>query len=121
MSRVDEMNRVLRNLQTGTPELEAAALISEDGLVIATVLPQSVEEVRVAGMSAVLLNLGSRAGVELGRGGLQQVIIGGEQGYIVMVGATPGTLLLVLATKDAKLGLVFLEMQRAVTELRKIL
>lgn len=121
MSRIDEINKSLRALQSGTPELEAAALISEDGLVIASVLPQAVEELRVAGMSATLLNLGSRATVELGRGGLQQVIVRGEQGYIVMVNATPGTLLLVLATREAKLGLIFLEMQRTVAELRKIL
>lgn len=121
MSRVDELNRVLRALQSGTPEAEAAALISEDGLVIASVLPQSVEEVRVAGMSATLLSLGSRAAAELSRGHLEQVLIRGEKGYVVMVEAAPGTLLLVLTTQEAKLGLVFLEMKRAVADLRKVL
>lgn len=121
MSRIDELNRVLRTLQTGTPDLEAAALISEDGLVIASVLPQQVEEIRVAGMSATLLSLGTRAAAELARGGLKQVIIRGEKGYIVMINASAGTLLLVLSTQDAKLGLIFLEMERAVTEIRKIL
>jgi len=121
MSRVEELNRVLRTLSTGTPEIEAAAIISEDGLVISSVLPQQVEEVRVAGMSATLLSLGTRAAGELGRGALQQVLIRGERGYIVMLHASTGTLLLALTTQDAKLGLIFLEMRNAVTAIQKVL
>ncbi len=121
MSRVDDLNRILRTLQSGTPEVEAAAIISEDGLVIASALPQHIEEVRVAGMSATLLSLGTRAATELGRGSLEQVLIRGPKGYVVMVGAAPGTLLLVLTMAEAKLGLVFLDMKRAAAEIAKIL
>ena len=121
MSRIDELNRILRSLQSGTPEVEAAALISEDGLVIASVLPQHVEEVRVAGMSATLLSLGTRAAAELGRGSLDQVLIRGDHGYVLMVNAASGTLLLVLATQEAKLGLIFLETKRAVADVQKVL
>ena len=121
MSRVESLNRILKSMQSGTPEVEAAALISEDGLVIASVLPQDVEEVRVAGMSATLLSLGGRAAAELGRGTLDQVLIHGDQGYVVMSAAASGTLLLVLTTREAKLGLIFLEMKQAVAEIRKVL
>ena len=121
MSRVDDFNRVLKTLQSGTPEVEAAALISEDGLVIASVLPQTVEEGRVAGMSATLLALGTRAATELGRGHLDQVLIRGEKGYVAMMDSGSGTLLLVLTTQDAKLGLIFLEMKRAIAEFKKLI
>lgn len=121
MARIEELNRILRSLTSGTPDVEAAALISEDGLVIASVLPQDIEEVRVAGMSATLLSLGSRAANELGRGELEQVLIKGQNGYTVMTSSGSGTLLLVLTTQAAKLGLIFLEMKRAVTDLRKAL
>ncbi len=121
MSRVEELNRVLRSLHSGTPEIESAAVISEDGLVIASALPPHIEEGRVAGMSATTLSLGTRAAMELGRGSLEQVLIRGPQGYVVMVNAAPGTLLLVLTTQEAKLGLVFLDMKRAVADVCKIL
>jgi uncharacterized protein len=121
MSRVEELNRVLRSLQSSTPDVEAAALISEDGLVIASVVPQHIEEMRVAGMSATLLSLGTRAAAELGRGRLDQVLIKGEKGYVVMTNASEGMLLLVLTTQEAKLGLIFLEMKRSVGDLRKVL
>jgi uncharacterized protein len=121
MSRVDELNRILRNLQSGTPEIEASALMSEDGLMIASALPQHTEEVRVAGMSSTILSLGTRAALELGRGKVQQVLIRGEHGYVVMVTAAPGTVLLVLTTADAKLGLIFFDMDRAAKEITKII
>ncbi len=120
MSRIDELNKILRSLQAGTPDIEAAALISEDGLVIASVLPQQLEEIRIAGMSATLLSLGTRASAELGRGNLKQVIIRGDRGYIVMINASPGTLLLSLSTQDARLGLIFLEMERAAASIKNI-
>jgi len=120
-SRSEELNRILRGLQTGTPDIEASALISEDGLMIASALPQHFEEIRVAGMSSTLLSLGLRAATELERGNVEQVLIRGTQGYVVMVAAAPGTMLLVLTTKDAKLGLIFLDMSRAVEGIKKIL
>ena len=109
MGRVETLNQVLRNLQSGTPDIEASAL------------PQHVEEVRVAGMSSTLLSLGTRAAVELARGDLNQVLIRGDEGYAVMVRAAEGTMLLVLTTKDAKLGLIFLDMSRAVADIKKVL
>jgi uncharacterized protein len=121
MGRVEAMNQVLRALQSGTPDIEASALISVDGLMIASALPQHVEEMRVAGMSSTLLSLGTRAANELDRGDLQQVLIRGDNGYAVMVRAAEGTMLLVLTSKDAKLGLIFLDMSRAVQEISKVL
>ncbi len=121
MSRRDRLNTVLRSLQSSTPEIEASALISEDGLMIASALPQHIDEMRVAGMSSTLLSLGTRAGEELSRGPMQQIIIRGDDGYAVMVRAAAGTLLLVLTTKEAKLGLVFLDAGRAAKELDTII
>lgn len=121
MSRAEQINRTLRNLQSESPDVEACALISEDSLVIASALPQHVQELRVAGMCATMLNLGTRAARELERGSLQQVLVKGESGYIIMMTATRGTLLIVMTTELAKLGLVFLDMSTAIEELSKIL
>lgn len=115
------MNRILRALQSGSPDVEASALISEDGLMIASALPQHIDESRVAGMTATLLNLGTRASTELERGDVQEVLVRGSDGYAVMLAAEGGTLLLVMASRAAKLGLIFLDMRRAVADLKKVL
>lgn len=120
-SRVEVMNRVLRSLTTESPDIQAAALVSEDGLLLASALPQHVEELRVGGMSATLLNLGARAANELGLGRPEQVLIKGSDGYAILTTASQGTVLLVLAGHHAKLGLVFLDMSRAVKEIAKVL
>lgn len=121
MSRSDELNRVLRKLQHDSPGVEASALISEDGLMIASALSAGLEEARVAGMTATLLNLGSRAAIELSRGGVQEVIVRGELGYAVLISAGRGALLLALTNESSKLGLVFFDMRETVRALAKVL
>ena len=121
ISRGDALNRALRKLQNDSPGVVASALISEDGLMIASVLAPHMEETRVAGMTATLLNLGSRAAIELKRGGVHEVIVRGDQGYAVLINASSGTLLLALTDESAKLGLVFIDMRKAVQTVAKVL
>lgn len=121
MSRVEQLNRVLRALQSGSPDVEAAALISEDGLMIASALPAHLDESRVAGMTATLHSLGTRASTELARGDVEEVLVRGKDGYAVMMTSSQGTMLLCLTSSAAKLGLTFLDMRRAVADVRKVL
>jgi predicted regulator of Ras-like GTPase activity (Roadblock/LC7/MglB family) len=121
MSRLDQLNATLRHLQNESPGVEASALISEDGLMIASSLPQDLDETRVAGMTATLLNLGNRAATELRRGLVQEVIVRGEEGYAVMINAGRGALLLVLANQSSKLGLIFFDMREAIGRIKVIL
>jgi predicted regulator of Ras-like GTPase activity (Roadblock/LC7/MglB family)/CheY-like chemotaxis protein len=121
MSRLDSLNKVLKNLQSESPGVEASALISEDGLMIASALPQDLDETRVGGMSATLLNLGTRAATELRRGEVREVIVRGELGCAVMISAGRGAVLLVLATESTPLGLIFFDMREALKAIKNIL
>jgi len=111
----------LRELQMSSPDIEAAAIISVDGLPIATSLPQSVEEDRVSAMSAAMLSLGERIASELGRGLLDEVYVRGANGYVILRAVGEDAVLTVLARQQAKLGLVFLDMRRAANEFATIL
>jgi predicted regulator of Ras-like GTPase activity (Roadblock/LC7/MglB family) len=66
----------LREMQAASPEIEASAVVSVDGLIMASALPNEVEEDRVSAMSAAMLSLGERIAGELGRGGLQKTWCG---------------------------------------------
>jgi len=110
----------LRDLQISSPDVEAAAIVSVDGLSIASSLPSNVEEDRVSAMSAAMLSLGERIANELGRGGLEQVYVKGEHGYVILSAIGDEAVLTVLAREQAKLGLIFLDMSRAVKELDKL-
>jgi predicted regulator of Ras-like GTPase activity (Roadblock/LC7/MglB family) len=87
---------------------------------MASSLPAGIEEDRVSAMSAAMLSLGERIAGELGRGYLDQVYIKGENGYVVLMSVGEEAVLTVLARREAKLGLVFLDMRRCVEELTKI-
>jgi predicted regulator of Ras-like GTPase activity (Roadblock/LC7/MglB family) len=117
----DTMVARLRELQANTPDVEASAVVSVDGLTIAASLPATVEEDRVSAMSAAMLSLGERIAGELGRGGLDQVYIHGNDGYVLLTAVGQDAVLTVLARKEAKLGLVFLEMGRAAADLEGLL
>ena len=120
-SRNEKMVERLRELQTSSPDIEAAAIISVDGLPIASSLPQSVEEDRVSAMSAAMLSLGERIAGELRRGMLDEVYVRGERGYVILRAVGEEAVLTVLARQQAKLGLLFLDMRRAAEELSTIL
>jgi len=119
-SRADQMVERLRNMQAAAPDIEASAVVSVDGLIMASALQQGVEEDRVSAMSAAMLSLGERISNELGRAGLEQVYIKGDAGSIVLTSVGEEAVLTALARQDAKLGMIFLEMRRAAEDLTKL-
>jgi predicted regulator of Ras-like GTPase activity (Roadblock/LC7/MglB family) len=111
----------LKDLQSSSTDVEASAVVSVDGLIIATALPKDVEEDRVAAMSAAMLSLGERIATELGRGKLDQVYIKGENGYVILMSVGAEAVLTVLARQQTRLGLLFLDMRRAAVDLTKLI
>jgi predicted regulator of Ras-like GTPase activity (Roadblock/LC7/MglB family) len=120
-NRTQQMVDRLRELQASSPDIEASAVVSVDGLSIASALPQGVEEDRVSAMSAAMLSLGERIAGELGRGSLEQVYIKGVKGYVVLMSVGEEAVLTALAREQAKLGLIFLDMRRAAEDLAKLI
>lgn len=116
-SRNQKMVDRLRDLQASSPDVEGSAIVSVDGLSIASALHQYIEEDRVSAMSAAMLSLGERIASELGRGVLEQVYIRGENGYVLLMAVGEEAVLTVMARKEAKLGLILLDMKRAVADL----
>ena len=120
-TRTQQMVDRLRELQASSPDIEASAVVSVDGLSIASALPREVEEDRVSAMSAAMLSLGERIAGELGRGSLEQVYIKGQSGYVILMAVGREAVLTALAGDQAKLGLVFLDMRRAAEDLEKLI
>jgi uncharacterized protein len=119
-SRTELMVDRLRDLQATTPEIEASAVVSVDGLIMASSLPAGVEEDRVSAMSAAMLSLGERISSELGRGMLEQVYIRGKLGHVILMSVGEEAVLTTLVREGAKLGLIFLDMRRTADDLGKL-
>ncbi len=121
ISKYDALNTILQSLSASSGDIEASAVVSADGLLMASNFPADMDEERMAAMAAALLAIGERASMELKRGKLEQVFIRGEEGFVVMMSAGPDGVLTVMCNKMAKLGLIFLDMKRAAAEIAKIL
>ena len=100
---------------------EGAILVSTDGLAIASVLPEDVDEDRVAAMGAAILSLGERVTAELEKGELEQLYVKGSKGYMIFTGIKDLAVLGVLAPSNAKLGLLLMEIKRAAKKIEDIL
>ncbi len=120
-TRTQLMVERLRELQASSPDIEASAIVSLDGLTIASALPQGIEEDRVSAMSAAMLSLGERIASELGRGSLEQVYIKGVSGYVILMSVGEDAVLTALSREQAKLGLIFLDMRRTTEDLKKLI
>jgi len=119
--RAARLDRALAELLAQAPELEAASVVSFDGLAMASRLPSGMDEDRVAAMSAALLSLGEKAAQGLGRGDLSQVYVEGESGTVFLISADDEAVLVAVAAAGAKAGLMLYEVRRAAAAVGEVL
>ncbi len=119
-SRAASIEKRLYELRQFGSDIEAAAAISVDGLMIASSLPESLGDELVSAMSAAMLALGERIARDLGRGALDQVFIKGDNGYVLMTAVNDKAVLTVLVGEEARLGLALLDMRRTAATLRDL-
>ena len=121
MTKADLLAHALDDFLAVAGDVEAAAVVSSDGLPMASALPPYVEEDRLAAMSAALLTLGERAAEGLGKGELSQVFIEGAHGHVVLMAAGPDAVLVTVTARGAKVGLVLFEMRRTAAAVASIM
>jgi predicted regulator of Ras-like GTPase activity (Roadblock/LC7/MglB family) len=120
-TKSERINDVLRALQKSTPEIIGATLVSSEGFIVASVLPNEIDEDTVGGMSASLLGVGERIARDLLDSQMEQTYVRSARGYIVVNACGPDAMVVLLVSRDAKLGLVFLELKRTVADLSRLL
>jgi predicted regulator of Ras-like GTPase activity (Roadblock/LC7/MglB family) len=117
----DKLGIVLQNFVSATTDVQGAAVVTPDGLPLSTSLPSGMDEERVSAMSATMLSLGERIGMELSRGTIDRILVGGNQGVGILTSCGADAVLLVLANETAKQGVLMLEIKRVLAELKLIL
>ena len=117
----DQLNVILHQFERNVPQVQATAIVSTDGLVIASRLPDQVEEDRVGAMGAAILSISARSGDELARGEMQRVLVEGEDGYLLIRSIGEDAILVALADKDVRLGMLFYECKQCIEKLTEIL
>lgn len=112
---------VLQSFVTTTADVQGSALVTPDGLPLASSLPSGMDDERVSAMSAAMLSLGERIGKELARGDIDRIYVEGSEGFSILTKCDEEAVFIVLASKAAKQGVLMLEIKRTVAELKLLL
>jgi predicted regulator of Ras-like GTPase activity (Roadblock/LC7/MglB family) len=111
----------LRTLRTSTPEIIGAVVVNMDGFVVSSVIPSEVDDELIGGMAAAVIGVGERIAADLMRAQMEQVYIRSAKGYVIINSINEQSAVVLLVTRDAKLGLIFLELRRVVEELNRVI
>lgn len=117
----ERINDSLHALRASTPDIIGSAVVSTEGFVVSSLLPAEVDEELVSGMAASLLGVGERISSDLMLSGMEQVYVRSPRGYVVLNAVTDDTAIVLLVSREAKLGLIFLELRRALSALTKVI
>ncbi|MCL7415399.1 MAG: roadblock/LC7 domain-containing protein [ANME-2 cluster archaeon] len=101
--------------------VEVCAIVSRDGLLMSSEMPQGIVAETFAAMSATMLGAAETATSELNKGLPNRVIVESKTGKLICVGAGPKALLIVMTEPDAGLGLILLEIEKAVERIKEII
>jgi predicted regulator of Ras-like GTPase activity (Roadblock/LC7/MglB family) len=104
---LESLDRILVRLIAAIPEIKAATIVSAEGEVLASALPEDVDGMTIAVMTAALLSLAESAINLIKSGEFEQLFIRGKEGYLLVLPAGPNGVLSVSTSIDAKLGLIY--------------
>ncbi len=110
MSKIDEVKKILMELEEKVTDVKGSAVIRTNGLIIASALPSEANERMIAAMSAALLGTSKRAAEALFQGTFASLNLELDKGNMFLMGA--GRVILVALTKkEPNIGLITLEME----------
>jgi len=119
--RTQELEQILRELKESVKEIDACAVVSIEGLPIAANMPDIYDDTIVAAMTSAMLTLGEKIATNLRRGSLNKVSVEGVDGQVISQAAGTNAVLTISASKEAKLGLIFMEMDKATQKIASLL
>ena len=100
--------------------VHGAALIEKFGLIKGSALPGWVDPEAIAAMVTLILKASQRATKELEQGQFYSAIIESEKGKILF-SEIQGNILIIIATREAKLGIINLKLDAASSALESLI
>jgi hypothetical protein len=116
-----QLSQALHGLRRASPHIVGTAVVTGDGFVVASELPDENYEKKVTVMSMAMLTMGQEATDELGSSDVERVLVESRDSYIVMVNAGPSAVLAAVASKEMALGLLFVAVKETAAEISSLL
>lgn len=98
------LEELLKDIMDNVEGVKAAQLTADTGQPLASILPPTTDDMRLAAMTAALCSLSERAIGEMGLGEFEQSYIQAKKGYLLVLHAGEDQVLTVSTTKDVKLA-----------------
>ncbi|BBC95589.1 roadblock/LC7 domain-containing protein [Streptomyces griseofuscus] len=110
----------LHRLRTRVPQLTGALAAGVDGLVVAHDTP-GVDPDGLAALTAAALGVSVRVADATGNGGLRELLVRGERGYVATYAAGRSAVLTLLAQDRVNVGRLHLEGRRSGARIGEVL
>ena len=115
-----QLSQRLRDLRTNCPECESLAVVSVEGVMLASCLGDGADDDQLAAMSAALVGFGDRITRELGCGTLDHAVLRGKTGFVALMSLDESSALISVLREDANLGLALLDLRRTARDLQAL-
>ena len=115
-AETERIEQQLNALKSELPEIEGIAVLTKEGLPIASIF-STIDPAILSAITATINNVSEKALEELEKGLLEAVIVQGERGHLVVQGIGGSAVIAVLANKSAKPGLLYLLVSRVSEQL----
>ena len=117
---IDMVDKLLGDLKN-IGGVIACAAASRDGLLIRAIMQKEQFAESLAAMSATMLGAAETATTHVEMGVPKRVIVETDHGKLIIIGAGPKALLILLADQNIGLGLILLELEKSAEKLKEIL
>ncbi len=105
---------ILKDLRQKVEGMQASAVVSKEGLIVASDLSEGISEMHLAAMSAILLSTSENLLVELKKGSLDVCIVQGNEGdRFVIMDAGLDFILVAILGNFTRMDIAFTEMRNS--------
>jgi len=116
------IKKALMDLNTNTPNIIGAAVIRiDDGSIISSSIHKKYNEDLIGCMTSSMMGIGERIAAELMHSEVDRIYVQSPNGYVIVNDIGKDNALIVLTSKDVRLGLIFFEIQKTKTEIEQYL
>ena len=106
---LETIEEALKKLVRAIPDIKAISLLSNEGMPLAFILPQEIDDLKISGISAALLSMSELASIDMQKADFNQLYIKGTDGYLLLLGVGGRHALLISASNDVRLGMLLFE------------
>ncbi len=118
-----QIKKVMTDIMSESAGIEGALVVDSNGFVVSAIgaaIREGAQDL-IGGIITSLANMASKTGKELGTGEIESVIIEGKERNILITTVAHRDSLVVLASKETPLGILFLAARKGAQKLQGLL